>query len=233
MRRHLAAASMGVVLVGLLGLVLAANAAGTAQFKQTFDFTYSPAKKGKSIGIAAGFSSTDPGLPGSKPDKAVTRWVTTLNRGTDIRTAGVYGQCRTGIGQLQAGQSCPASSRNGGGSAILDGTPAFGPTQFKVTAFNARKSILFLLESTGPPVQRFAFKGTFSGLNLSTNIPRMQVFGVPVVITQFDVTLERKRSGGKNYLTAPGHCGGRWTTKALFAFSDGSESREQVSQRCR
>ena len=86
----------------------------------------------------------------------------------------------------------------------------------KITAVNVKNGILFYL--TG--LQTVTIPAKLKKNVLTTNVPPFPVPGNPkgAVLTKFTLKIPAKTKSGKNYVTTPSKCSGKWTVKGDFFY---------------
>lgn len=233
MRKSLFAALVAVLVLGISAVAFGA-------FQQTFTQSFTVTKANKLTGINTLITSKDDA--GAKP-KEVSRVIIKFHKGTKFNY-NVPGICKLTAEQI-AGASdpltaCPAKSKVGTGSAEADAAPLIPSSQQvleDINAFNTTKGIYFVLSdkdnnpSDSNPGQLLVIKGVLSGTTLTTDVPVLNVAGVNVVLTKFELNIKKvskkvKKNGKTtvvNYITTPNKCtGGKWTNTAAFQYRDGS-----------
>jgi hypothetical protein len=233
-RKRLAGA---VALIGALAVAVAAHAA----VSQSFTLTYSSTKPGTSTGFHNVDSLSDPanhtaGQEG-KPKAGASRVVIRLAPGTKFDTT-VPKRCTASIARIigTRGTAC-RSSQVGSGTIVRDGRPSFGVLTEKVTAFNAKDSLILYLDHPQPGAGRQVMIGKLKGATLDTTVPQAGD-GYRIYLTSFDVTIKplSKRIDGhrRNYVTAPRTCprSGFWKTVGTFYFTNGKKAVRTSSTSC-
>lgn len=233
-----------VALIGVLVLSVAAIAVASPQFKQEASVKLTTTKAGKSTGVNAGLHASDPGATPAGNLKAASRVVITLPKGTVTNTKAVK-ECTADENGVKNGD-CPASSNIGGGSAKATvfnrtaGRQLAAGVPEKITAFAGKGEVIFLLTPQSALGQTLVIRSKLSKKGvLTTNVPKLEVLGANVILTDFVVKLKAKTKGkGKKavrLLTNPKKCTSKgFVTTAKFTYDDGSSSAPiKTTQKCR
>jgi hypothetical protein len=230
-------------LAGVLVLAVAGVAIASPQFNQVAGVKLSKTKAGKSIGVNASLKATDPGASPKGNLKGATKVVISLPKGTVANTAAVK-PCTADDAGVQ-GKECPASSKVGTGSAKATvynrakGVLIAADQGENITAYAGKGQILFLLTPQGSVGATLVIHSKLSKSGvLTTNVPKLEVLGSSVILTDFNVSIKAKSSGSgkskKNLLTAPKKCTkAGFVSTAKFTYDDGSSSKAiKTTQKC-
>ncbi len=236
------------VVIGVLAMAFAAVAVASPQFTQKASVKMSTkggkVKAGSSVGITAGLQASDPGATPQGNLKAASKVVITLPKGTKTNTKAVK-ECTADESGIKNGE-CPASSKIGGGKAkatVFNRTSnillADGVSE-TITAFAGKQSVIFLLTPDSGLGATLVIRAKLSRSGvLTTTVPKLQVLGANVILTDFNVKLKAKSSGkgkkAKRLLTAPKNCTKKgFVTTAKFTYDDGSKSKAiKTTQKCK
>jgi hypothetical protein len=235
LRKSLFAALVAVLVLGISSVAFGA-------FTQVFEQNFTVTKKNKSTGIHTNIEAKDD--PGVKP-KETSKVIIKFQKGTKFNY-NVPAICKKTAEQIAAAPdpatACPAKSKVGTGTAVANVAPIVEQTTEDIVAFNAKKGIFFVLtdnqEDTAPG-QTLVIRGTLSGTSspvLTTPVPQLNVAGVNVVLTKFELDIKKVSKKVKvkgktqvaNYITTPNKCSGakKWTNVATFEYRDGSPSQD-------
>jgi hypothetical protein len=216
---------------------LALSGVASAEFTQTADISFSKPKADSSSGIKSLLTATETD-PSILQPKSASKVVVNFNKGTKFDYT-VPPQCKASDQQIQAtnGEVCKKDIV-GKGRATANVKPLLQQdVSLSITAFNATKNrIIFYLVPEGGVGNPLVLTGTVKGNKLTTNVPRIEAVGgsgVFAVLTSFQLTTKAISKKGKNYITTPKTCKGKWTTKTNFTYTDGSTASVSSSQPCR
>jgi hypothetical protein len=225
MRRLLIVAVVASLSLSLTGIAVAA-------FSQTGNITLTAHKAGKTTGIKADVSSTDPSVPQPKAAKLLVVTFpakTKFNLATPLVTA-----CKLSDAQLAAGAACPAKSLIGSGSAVANAYPLLTsvPATVKSFASGSHSMVMVATASVFGTTMRTIIHATVSGPKLTIPVPTPVVSGIKIVLVSLKLSVPAKGSG-KTALVTAGQCGShKFAVKAHFVYQDGSTFNTTSSSAC-
>lgn len=235
------------LVVGSAVLALAAlpaTALASTMFTQTATVKLTNPNAGKSSGVFADLSATDPGNPGNKP-KAVSRLTLKLPHGTRVDGRGVK-QCN-GLtdAQILAG-ACPAESKLNSktGTAKANAYPLIPSSTEDIAAYATKNGVLFALTDNAAdpaPAQTLVLRTKLSSRGvLKATVPPLPlpVPGQFAVLTDFTIRLDKHsrlvRGKRRIFVRTPKKCTRKgWTTTTTFTYADGSRAVRKTKQSCR
>jgi hypothetical protein len=232
MRRiHITAFSTAAVAV----LAVAAVALASSQFVQTSKITLTATRAGASTGFKAALSSSDAGEPGGKP-QALKTLAITFPSGTkfNFKTKAIKPCTATDVeihGTL--GAACPARSRIGSGSALVNGAPAFPMIPEKATAYASKSGLVFLLAPAGPAGTVLVLHGKVAANKVTVAVPALSEAGITFVITALELSVNRIGSGKSAFVTAGKCVGKKFKVKSSFAYYTGASLALASSSSCK
>jgi len=237
------------VAVGGLVLAFAAVAVASPGLVQVADIKLTTSKPGKSTGVSAVLSHTDPGAqpPGNIP--ASVQFVIKLPAGTrtDTRAAPQCNLTETEI----SNNECPANTVVGKGSVkanVVYGPQ--GPIEQDIpgtaTAYNRRGALALRVVTDATPTAPSQTVPIITPLSkkgvLTVNVPQLHPGGAQskVILTEVRLTINKKsktvgtgRKRKKIYLIrSPKTCNGTWTTNTHDEYDDGDSRDVQATQPC-
>jgi hypothetical protein len=237
-------------IVGVVALAIAAVAVASPQLVQVADVDLTNKKTGKSTGIKAVLSHTDPGAEPEGNIPASRQIKLKLPNGTRTNNNAAP-QCNLSTTEV-ANNECPANTIIGRGTAKVNvwlgpPTAVIQNVNAEVTAYNRRNAIAFRVvsEATGslpsvtvPIIASLTKRGL-----LTVNIPELHPAGPSskVILTYFQVNIAKKsktigrgdRRRKINLLTSPRTCKGTWKTVSDFTYDDGDTRHVESTQPCR
>ena len=219
-----------VAVVAILSLVLAG--AALAAFTQTSTITLTAHSAGKTTGLKANVSSTDPSVPQPKAAKVlVVRFPsgTKFNLGTPLVTT-----CKLSDTQLAAGTACPAKSLIGTGSAVANAYPLAPSVPATVKSYvSGPKSMVMVATATVfGETMRTIIHATVSGSKLTIPVPTPVVSTIKIVLVSLKLNVPAKGSGKTALITA-GKCSAhKFVVKSHFTYVDGSTFSTTSSSAC-
>lgn len=225
MRRYFIVAVVALLSLSLTGVAVAA-------FTQTGNITLTAHKAGKTTGIKANVSSTDPSVPQPKAAKllAVTFPARTkFNLATPLVTP-----CKLSDAQLGAGAACPGKSLIGTGSAVANAYPLLTsvPATVKAYASGSRSMVMVATASVLGTTMRTIIHAAVSGPKLKIPVPTPVVAGIKIVLVSLKLNVPAKGSG-KTALVTAGQCSShKFLVKSHFVYTDGSTFDTTSSSAC-
>jgi hypothetical protein len=225
MRKLVTAAIVAVVSLVLAGTALAA-------FTQTSSITLTAHKAGKTTGIKANVSSSDPSVPQPKAAKLLVVTFpskTKFNLGTTLVTA-----CKLSDAQLTSGAACPSKSLIGTGSANANAYPLASSVPSTVQAYvsGPNSMVMVATASVLGTTSRTILHATVSGSKLTIPIPTPVVSTIKVVLVALKLNVPVKGSG-KTALVTAGKCSAhKFVVKSHFLYLDGSTFNTTSSSAC-
>ena len=226
--------------VVLAGLWLAAVA--LAAFQQTSDITLTTHAAGRSTGIVAALSSSDPTAPGAKP-KSATSVTITFPRGTtfNLRTS-LATTCHLTDKQLTTpfGPACPAKSQIGSGTAQANASPLQQAVNASVKAYvHSADQILLDLTPSLPGATPIIIHATISGSTLTMAVPQVVLgkahgfAGITAVLVSLKVRIP-PLGHGHDALIRAGRCTAhQFLVTTRFAYTDRSRLTLRHASSCR
>jgi len=218
-----------VAVVALLSLTLAGVA--LAAFTQTSNITFTAHKAGKTTGIKADVSSSDPSVTQPKAAKVLVVTFpskTKFNLGTPLITA-----CTLSDAKLAAGAACPSKSLIGSGSAVANAYPLASTVPAAVKAYVAGpNSMVMIATANVGTTMRTIIHATVSGSKLTIPVPTPVVATIKVVLVTLKLNVPAKGSGKEALITA-GKCSAhKFVVKSHFVYVDGSTFNTTDSSAC-
>jgi hypothetical protein len=225
MRRFLIVAVVAVLSLTLTGVAVAA-------FSQTSIITLTAHKAGKTTGIRANVSSTDPSVPQPKAAKLL---VVTFPAKTRFNlTTPLVTVCKLSDAQLAAGAACPGKSLIGSGSAVANAYPLLTsvPATVKAYTSGSRTIVMVATASVLGTTMRTIIHAGVSGSKLTITVPTPVVSGIKIVLVSLKLSVPAKGSG-KTALVTAGLCSShKFTVKSHFVYADGSTFDTTSSSAC-
>jgi hypothetical protein len=219
-----------VAIVALLSLILADVA--LAAFTQTSDITLTAHKAGKTTGIKADVSSSDPSVTQPKAAKLLVVTFpskTRFNLGTPLVTA-----CGLSDAKLASGVACPSKSLIGSGSAVANAYPLLTsvPATVKAYVAGSNKMVMIATANVLGTTMRTIIHATASGSKLTIPVPTPVVSTIKVVLVALKLNVPAMGSGTKALVTA-GQCSAhKFVVKSHFVYVDGSTFNTTTSSAC-
>jgi hypothetical protein len=223
MRLALAAAMLASVL-------LPAAADGQSGSRQSASLEFGEREPATATGFTLRIDYVNPNDPNAKPP-AVRRVVEELARGSRIDTS-VPALCRASDIELilRGASACPADSRVGAGTIVVDTGLPLGPARFLATDvvfLNNSNQLIFLVTERISGL-RLVFRAAVSGariVNTSPFLPGMLPDGsaIDVVDVRIDRVVRESDGVRRGYVTTPAACpeSGAWTNRVSFTYADG------------
>lgn len=212
-----------------------ATANGNAALRLRFTTTATDASTGIRVDVQFGNPVGSPHKP-SQLTGAVIR----LPKGAVINT-GARPQCTAPDAEMQVAGTlaCPSDSQVGTGS--LEGQTGFGPPVDPLvgddTVFNGKGELIEVVTPPGAPAPAAGVDHlTIKGRTLTAHPP--SVPGGPpdykTAIKRITFVIPAHGTGGNAYITTPPSCpqSGRWRTRAIFYFADGTNNRVTADTPC-
>jgi hypothetical protein len=225
MRRFVTVAVVAVLSLALAGVALAA-------FTQTSNITLTAHNAGKTTGIKADVSSSDPSATQPKAAKLLVVTFpaqTKFNLGTPLVTA-----CTLSDAKLAAGAACPSKSFIGSGSAVANAYPLASTVPATVKAYVAGSKSMVMIATAnvlGTTI-RTVIHATASGSKLTIPVPTPVVSTIKVVLVTLKLNVPAKGAGNKALITAGKCTAHKFVVKSHFVYVDGSTFNTTDSSAC-
>jgi hypothetical protein len=234
---------LAALIVFAFALAVPAHAATTSSLTTGLKLIKQPKGQPWWIGMTLGanIGTTD----GTKPS-ALSKAVFLFPHATV--NAGAFPHCTIGILKSKGTKGCPAGSRLGKGTSLIDASPLLNPAHADVTMFNGPRSHgspTFLFIAVAQEVQVTEYlQGTLQkqngrfGYKLTMPFPHIPtITGFPdASISQFTVNVQaftRRHGRQVPLLEAPTSCpAGGWLFEGDFSFFDGQSSSARNSIGC-
>ncbi|MGO9888085.1 MAG: hypothetical protein ACLP0L_09290 [Solirubrobacteraceae bacterium] len=219
-----------VAVVALLSLTLAGVA--LAAFTQASNITLTSHKAGKTTGIKADVSSSDPSVTQPKAAKLLVLTFpskTRFNLGTPLATA-----CGLSDATLASGAACPSKSLIGSGSAVANAYPLLSSVPATVKAYveGTNRIVMIATANVLGATMRTIIHATVSGSKLKIFVPTPVVSTIKVVLVSLKLNVPAKGSG-KTALVTAGECSAhKFVVKSQFVYVDGSTFNATSSSAC-
>ena len=219
-----------VAVVGLLSLTLTGVA--LAAFSQTGNIILTGHQAGKTAGIRANVSSSDPSVPQPKAAKLLVVTFpakTRFNLATPLVTT-----CKFSDAQLAAGGACPSTSLIGSGSAVANAYPLLAsvPATVKSYVSGSHSMVMVATANVLGTTMRTIIHATVSGSKLTIPVPTPVVSGIKVVLVSLKLNVPAKGSG-KTALVTAGKCSAhKFAVNSHFVYVDGSTFNATSSSPC-
>ena len=219
-----------VAVVALLSLTLAGVA--LAAFTQASNITLTAHKAGKTTGIKADVSSSDPSVTQPKAAKLLVVTFpskTRFNLGTPLATA-----CRLADATLASGAACPGKSLIGSGSAVANAYPLLSSVPATVKAYVGGTNGMVMIATANVlgATMRTIIHATVSGSKLKISVPTPVVSTIKVVLVSLKLNVPAKGSGKTALITA-GECSAhKFVVQSHFVYVDGSTFNATSSSAC-
>jgi len=216
--------------VAILSLVLAG--AALAAFTQTSTITLTAHSAGKTTGLKANVSSTDPSVPQPKAAKLLVVTFpskTRFNLATPLVTA-----CKLSDTQLAVGAACPTKSLIGTGSAVANAYPldTSVPATVKSYVAGAKAMVMVATANVLGETMRTIIHATVSGSKLTIPVPTPVVSTIKVVLVSLKLNVPAKGSGTTALITAGACRAHKLVVKSHFVYVDGSTFNTTSSSAC-
>lgn len=227
-RRYLIGALVGVI--GALGLSSVANAAVLGQTLQT---TLSPTKQDKKVYGGVSLHNII-GTTIDNPATTQSPKTTVFTIDPNVKyVSGNIPACPLSAIQgkftAQAQAACPQSI-TGGGSVEVNGGTSAGGIGGTVTFFSGGPSTIYVQTDIGPGATTLTIIGTISGKTLTfSNIPNTP----GLVLTKFDTTFNKRKSGKKSFYVMARCKKGKWKTSETTTFYSGEQFTASSSMKCK
>jgi hypothetical protein len=217
--------TIALAIAGVLTLALAAAAVASSQFQYSFKTTFTTKHPGHSTGFKTDIETSDPGNPQGIPKDGNVVTVK-FPAGTKFNTTALPTCAATpqDISPIVNGDCDKA--KVGTGSSVVQAIGLTDPLPGTITAYNAKKAIIFYVVSSlnGTPVPA-VLKGDLKGTKLTVNVGSQvpSPGGLKLVITSFKLNIKAHKKGKKIWAATPTKCtGGKWVVKDHVAFDDGT-----------
>jgi hypothetical protein len=222
--------ALTLVLVAILSLTVADVA--LAAFTQTSNITLTGHKAGKTTGIKAAVSSSDPSATQPKAAKLLVVTFpskTKFNLATPLVTA-----CRLSDAKLAAGDACPGQSLIGSGSAVANAYPLLSsvPANVKAYVSGANSMVMVATAKVLGTTMRTIIHATVAGPKLTIPVPTPVVSTIKVVLVSLKLNVPAKGSGTKALITAGKCTAHKFAVKSHFVYVDGSTFDATSSSAC-
>jgi hypothetical protein len=220
--------SIAAVLVAVLSLALAGVALAT--FTQTGNITLTGHKAFKTTGIKASVSSNDTSKPQPKAAKLL---VVTFPSGTKFNlSTPLVKACKLSDSQLKSGSKCPAQSKIGSGSALVNPYP-LTPLPASVTSYVASSKTMVMVASANlPGLKPTVIRATVSGSKLTIPVPTESISGIKAVVQKLSLSVPAKGTGSKALITAGKCTSKKFLVKWRFTYVDGTTFSGTSSSAC-
>ena len=216
-------------LVGVIGALAFSGTASAVPTGQTLVEGLAPAKQDKKtyggVSLHTIISTTFDNYPTSQSPKT-----TTFTIPKDVKyVSGNIPACPLSAIQgkftAQAQAACPQSI-TGGGSVGVNGGAINGTATF----FTGGPNTIYVQTDIGPGATSLTIIGTISGQTLTfSNIPNTP----GLVLTKFDTTFNKRKSGKKTFYVMARCSKKKWSTTETTNFYSGETFSASASQKCK
>jgi hypothetical protein len=222
MRKLTVTAAVAIASLAFAGVAVAA-------FTQVSNIKFTTTKAGHSTGIVADIHSTSDTPQALEAAKLL---VVRFPSGTKFHL-GLVKPCKLSDQQLMSGQSCPAKSKVGSGTAQASAYPLPQTITAGVKAFaSGPRGMVLVVKATQPIPETLVIHETVSGSKLTIPVPTPTVAGVKVVLTSLQLSVPARGSGSHALITAGQCTAHNFVVKSHFVYDDGSTMDLQSSSPC-
>jgi hypothetical protein len=224
-----------IVLVGATAVLALVASAAYAAVAVQFTSPLSPAKAGKSAGVAVNIVSSDPAAP---QPPIMNRIQITFAAGGKYNGK-KFPKCNLNALTQKGPKGCSSKSKIGTGTGVGYAKPVVtDPVNAKLTLFNGGNSVLvYVFPDLGPTF--VVTCKVVGGYNLDCSIPPIKTLpSAPDAATGTVKTSTKPLSikKGKKKLgliITPKTCKKTWATTATFSFTTGEKVTVKSSQKCK
>lgn len=222
------AGALVVAMLATTGIALASS-----QFKQTAKVTLTATKANVSTGIKAAISSSDPGAEFEKPQglKVLTLTLPAKTK-FNFKTKAIA-QCSASETEIKAtgGAACPSKSKLGTGSAKANGAPALPLIEETVTAYAGKGEVLLVLAPKNAG-STSVLRGKVSGNKMTTELPKVAVGPVTIVITELRLNVKAFGKGSSSFIRAGNCTKHKFVVTSSFLYETGAKLTLKSSSKC-
>ena len=220
-----------IVLVGATAVLALVASAAYAAVAVQFTSPLSPAKAGKSAGVAVNIVSSDPAAP---QPPIMNRIQITFAAGGKYNGK-KFPKCNLNALTQKGPKGCSSKSKIGTGTGVGYAKPVVtDPVNAKLTLFNGGSSVLvYVFPDLGPTFVTVC--KVSGGYNLDCSIPPIKTLpsAPDAAVGTVKTKTTPKKKGKLGLIVTPKKCKKTWKSSATFSFTTGEKVTTPFTQKCK